>query len=267
MSPFDARLDTTKMIYVARDALLDESLGFRWTHDRDDLIDTVVKPIVPVVAGPHFVTDGGTSVGMSAADASGPDPRGRARSPGLYDRPRASSGAARPGRAMLNTFHRGITASTEVPGTARQVYDVVRDPDFVARSAPFVRRITPLADDVWRWEIGGIRYPGGTFTAGFTQRMTFDPPHEIAFRHDPHAGDAGPGSRRGHQELAGAEGLFRTTGAERADHVRLELEMRVEARVPAPRAAAAVVEGAIGAVLAVIRDRFVEALQHRMAQR
>lgn len=163
-----------------------------------------------------------------------------------------------------NIFGEAIAADAQVPGTVEEVYALLRDADFVGRSAPFIRRITPLADDVWWWEVGGIRHPGGTFAAGFTQRMTFDPPHEIAFRHDPGALE-GTAQRQGRREaeLAGAEGVFRLTPLDpdgAGDGVRVELEMRIQATVPAPASGAPVVEAAMRAVLTRMRDRFTAAL-------
>ena len=160
-----------------------------------------------------------------------------------------------------HTFGQSITADAELPGTVEQVYALLRDPGFVGRSAPFIRRITPLADDVWWWEMGGIKHPGGTFAAGFTQRMTFDEPKEIAFHHDPGA-HAGSSPAKGYRaaELAGAEGVFRLT-ALKPHGVRVDLQMRIEATVPAPASGAPVVEAAMKAVLVHMRDRFTAALR------
>ncbi|QWC84527.1 hypothetical protein KLP28_13260 [Nocardioidaceae bacterium] len=162
-----------------------------------------------------------------------------------------------------HAFRRGITASADLPGDCEAAYALLCDPGFVGRSAPFIRRITPLAEDLWRWEVGGISYPGGSFAAGFTQRMTFDAPHAISFHHDPAAAARGArGTRRA--ELAGAEGVFRVAPRP-GDGVRVDLEMSVEAQVPAPRAAAPIVESAMGAVLVLMRDRFTAALQQELA--
>jgi hypothetical protein len=43
---------------------------------------------------------------------------------------------------------------------------VVRDPAFVGDSTPSIRRVIVLADDLWRWEVTGIRYPIGASLPG-----------------------------------------------------------------------------------------------------
>lgn len=159
----------------------------------------------------------------------------------------------RPRLGVLHTFSSTLHASATVDATPEQVYAVVRDPVFVEASTPFIRRVRVLADDLWQWEVAGIRYPGGTFTAALTQRMAFDPPHEVRFHHDPDG-----------TELAGADGAFRIAPQEEG-RVRLDLEVRVHARIPAPRAAAPVVESAMGVVMGLMRDRFVRDLERRLA--
>lgn len=158
----------------------------------------------------------------------------------------------RPRSGVLNTFTGTLHASAVVPATCEQVYDVVRDPEFVGASTPFIRRVVVLAEDLWRWEVAGIRYPGGTFTAALTQRMTFSPPHLVTFRHDPSG-----------TELAGADGSFRVS-AEDDGRARLDLEVEVSADIPAPRVSAPVVEGAMHVVMGVMRDRFVRSLERRL---
>lgn len=156
-------------------------------------------------------------------------------------------------RGVLNSFTATLHADATVLATSEQVYEIVRDPEFVGSSTPFIRRVVVLADDLWRWEVAGIRYPGGTFTAALTQRMTLEPPHLVAFRHDPDG-----------LELAGADGTFRVSPQDAAGRVRLTLEVHVHARVPAPRAAAPVVEAAMHVVMGVMRDRFVRDLERRL---
>jgi len=125
---------------------------------------------------------------------------------------------------VLNTFTATLTASADVAGSAPDVYAVIGDPDFISASTPFVRRVVVLAEDLWRWEIAGIRYPGGTFNAALTQRMELDPPHEVAFRHEPQGA-----------EPAGADGALRVVAdPDDAGRARLELVVSVHARVPAP---------------------------------
>ncbi|QIK66000.1 hypothetical protein G7072_06290 [Nocardioides sp. HDW12B] len=159
----------------------------------------------------------------------------------------------------LNSFTGRLHAEADVDGTCEDVYAVVSRPEFISRSTPFVRDVVDIGDDRWRWDIAGIRYPGGTFTAALTEKVTFEPPHRIAFRHDPDG-----------TELAGTEGAFtltpardRTGGSER---VHLAIEVDVTARVPAPRRAAPVVEAAMHVVMGLMRDRFVRAVTAELAE-
>lgn len=153
----------------------------------------------------------------------------------------------------LNTFIARLEAATDVPGTCEDVFAVVSQPGFISRSTPFVREVVVLDDGRWRWQVGGIRYPGGTFTAAYTERMTFEPPRRIAFHHDPDE-----------PELAGTEGAF--TLSQVGDHAHLAIEVEVSARVPAPRQAAPVVEAAMQVVMRLMRDRLVAAVRAELAE-
>lgn len=153
----------------------------------------------------------------------------------------------------LNSFTGRLHAEADVDGTCEDVYAVVSEPSFISRSTPFIRQVVDLGGDRWRWDIAGIRYPGGSFTAALTEAMTFEPPHRITFRHDPEG-----------TELAGAEGAFTLTPE--PGRVHLAIEVAVSARIPAARRSAPIVEGAMHVVMGLMRDRFVRAVTAELAE-
>jgi carbon monoxide dehydrogenase subunit G len=131
-----------------------------------------------------------------------------------------------------------ITASRD------QVWEVLTDPALIARMTPFARTITADGEH-WRWELSGLKVLGVGVAPAFTERMTYDEPRRIDFRHDPPAGGT---------ERAGVEGWYALE--EVADGTRLETSMQVCVDLPLPRAAGGAVRRAMTAVLDQMGDRF-----------
>lgn len=135
-----------------------------------------------------------------------------------------------------------------VDAAREQVWDVLVRPDLIAAFTPFVRRIDDRGDGTWRWELAGIPYPRGHFSAAFTERMDFDPHERITFTHEP-----APGTT----ERAGVNGSYTLASAgDGREGTTLAIEVEISATLPVPRWGKDVVTAAMDAVIARMGDRF-----------
>ena len=159
---------------------------------------------------------------------------------------------------MLNPFTAHRRDVAEVRSSVDEVWALLVQPEVLVRHTPFLHAIDDLGDGRWRWRVGGIRYPGGHFTSAFTERMTFDPPHRIEFRHEPSS----------ERELAGAEGRYvLTPGSGPHGRTTLEIELDVTARLPAPRAGQRLVVAAMDLVLGQMGRSFASGLLADLGER
>ena len=92
-------------------------------------------------------------------------------------------------------MHRRVLAPQQ------DIWDVLVDPDLVARFTPFVKRITAEGDH-WRWEMGGLEVLGKNVTPAFTERMILKEPDRIEFHHDPPEGAKEKSSVEGWYDLS-----------------------------------------------------------------
>ncbi|MBZ5739835.1 CoxG family protein [Nocardioides mangrovi] len=125
-----------------------------------------------------------------------------------------------------------------------RIWAVLTDPGLVARMTPFAKRITEDGGH-WRWELSGLKVLGVGLAPEFTERMTYDEPSRIEFRHDPPDGVA---------ERAGVEGWYSLDEAEQG--TRLETSLRITLDLPLPRASGGAVRKAMGSVVDQMGDRF-----------
>ena len=79
-------------------------------------------------------------------------------------------------RAGYNTAMARFTGKTEseavVTAGRERVWDLLTDPDAVARLTPFLQRIE-VEDDLWIWHMGNIPGLPVKFAPTFTERMRF----------------------------------------------------------------------------------------------
>lgn len=147
----------------------------------------------------------------------------------------------------MNTFTTSKTSEALVDAAPEEVWEVLVCPERVAEFTPFIRRIGDLGDGRWRWELAGIPYPRGRFSASFTERMVFDYPERISFAHE-----QVPGSR----DLAGVDGVYTLAPHEDGRKTALAIEVEVWATLPVPRWGAEIVTSAMEKVLTMMGDRF-----------
>ena len=147
---------------------------------------------------------------------------------------------------MSITVSKQATADVDVSADA--VFSVLQQPHLLARLTPFVHDITALDDDLWRWSLVGLPYPGGHLNPSFTERMTFTPNRLLVFDHAPPAGS---------RELVGARGTYTLT--DRRDGrpgCTLSIDIAITTYLPVPWLSRPLVSSAMQMVIARMGDEF-----------
>jgi carbon monoxide dehydrogenase subunit G len=137
------------------------------------------------------------------------------------------------------------TRADAVVGAPRQaIWDVLVDPDLVARMTPFLKRITARGDH-WRWEMSGLEVLGVGVAPAFTERMVFEELDRIEFHHDPPAGTS---------ERSGVEGWYELSDVEGGTRLVTSLEISLD--LPLPKVSSPAVTRGMRGVMGTMGDRF-----------
>jgi carbon monoxide dehydrogenase subunit G len=139
------------------------------------------------------------------------------------------------------TVHNRSTAT--VAAERMEIWDALTDPDLLPRLTPYLQEIE-VDGDHWRWHLTRVPVLGAVVEPSFTERMSFQEPREIRFRHDP----------RGRQEQAGVEGAYRLRDEDAGTDLRIDLAITVD--LPFPKVAGPAVRTAMGGVVAYMGRRF-----------
>src|SRR5262245_7300721 len=138
-----------------------------------------------------------------------------------------------------------------VPVDRKQVWEVLTDPDLLPRLTPLLREIR--ADgDVWEWHLTRLTVLGIGIAPVFTEKMTFDEPRRIDYRHSP------PDTT----ERAGADGWYVLEDHPEGTHLEIELTMHVD--LPLSRVAGPAVRGVMGSMMQRTGERFASNLLHHL---
>jgi carbon monoxide dehydrogenase subunit G len=144
----------------------------------------------------------------------------------------------------VSTFSATVKNGANISADREAVWKALTDPDLLPQLTPLLRSIH--ADgDIWCWRMTRIAALGVSISPSFTEKMTFDDGHRIAYTHQPP-----PGAR----ERAGAEGSYELTDVEGGTHLQIELTLHVE--LPLPRAAAPAVQRVMRGTMDRTGDRF-----------
>ncbi len=144
----------------------------------------------------------------------------------------------------MATFTHTRRDTAEIPHPVEAVWDLLVDPDAIARFTPLVARIDVDDEGRWVWCLSRVPLPGRRLDLTMTEDMTFTPHTRIEFTHGPLT----DGVR------AGAEGHY---GLEPTDAgTRLSIELTVSARLPIPGVARPAVQAAMQQVLNQMGNRF-----------
>jgi carbon monoxide dehydrogenase subunit G len=148
----------------------------------------------------------------------------------------------------VTIFRASTHAEAVVLATQKEIWEVLVDPDLVARFTPFVKRITEDGDH-WRWEMGGLEVLGRSVAPAFTERMILTEPDRIEFHHDPPAGA---------KEKSSVEGWYDLSSVPEEDGggTALVTDLTISLDLPLPGVARSAVKGAMGKVIDTMGNRF-----------
>jgi len=146
-------------------------------------------------------------------------------------------------------------AEAVVRASQQEIWDVLRDPDLMARFTPFLQSITESRDGEeihWVWQMTGLDVAGIDLKPRFTEKMVFVEPDRIDFTHDPPTGD---GART---EKTSVEGWYELSPADDVEPgaTNLVIEMQITVDLPVPKVAGGVVRTAMAQVIDQMGDRF-----------
>jgi len=152
------------------------------------------------------------------------------------------------------TFTRSRRDTADVPHPVEAVWDLLVDPDAVARMTPLVARIE-ARDDRWRWCLQGVPLPGRSLDLTMDEDMTFRPQSRIEFTHPP---------LERHLQ-AGASGHYALEPS--AAGTLLTIDLTVSARLPLPGLAGPAVTTTMAQVLRQMGTRFATNLLAELERR
>ncbi|HEX6148497.1 CoxG family protein [Nocardioides sp.] len=155
----------------------------------------------------------------------------------------------------MASFSRTRRDTADVPHPVEAVWEVLVDPDAIARLTPLVSSIDVDDDGRWIWCLQGVPAPGRRFDLTMTEEMTFQPRTRIEFTHAP--------LERG--VAAGADGRYTLDPVD--DGTRLSIELTVTARLPLPGLAAPAVHTVMQQVLDRMGTRFAANLLEELDRR
>lgn len=153
----------------------------------------------------------------------------------------------------MQRFEAHDTSTAVVPAPRTAIWDVLRSPDELVALTPLLCDIT-VDGDRWTWTMGGFSALGVEIAPRFTERMTFEPEHEIRFEHAPP-----PGAH----ERAGAHGVYRL-GDLGPDRTELSIDITLHVELPLPRATRRAVERVMASSMARTGDVFAQRLYRRL---
>jgi carbon monoxide dehydrogenase subunit G len=134
-----------------------------------------------------------------------------------------------------------------VAADRKQVWAALTDPVLLPELTPLLRRID-VDGDTWRWHLTRLTVLGIGIAPVFTEKMSFDEPRRIDYRHQP----------PGRAERAGADGSYVLEEHPRGTHLEIELTMHVD--LPLSRLASPAVTRVMGSMMQRTGERFADNL-------
>ncbi len=132
------------------------------------------------------------------------------------------------------------------------LWKALTDPDLLPRLTPYLHSIDADGDR-WRWNMARIPVLGVSVAPSFTERMTFDEPRRIEFKHDPESA----------QEKAGVEGTYELEEVDGGTRLAIDIDICVD--LPLPGVARGAVERAMRGVIAAMGRRFASNLLRHLS--
>lgn len=144
----------------------------------------------------------------------------------------------------MTRFTATTSAEAVVAAPRQQIWDVLVDPDAIARLTPFLKKVV-VDGEHWRWEMTGLDVLGVKVAPTFTERMVLDDLERIEFHHDPPAGS---------KERSGVEGWYDLSDTEGGTHLATSLEITLD--LPLPKVSSRAVTSAMKGVMGTMGDKF-----------
>jgi carbon monoxide dehydrogenase subunit G len=144
----------------------------------------------------------------------------------------------------MSTFSATVKSGADISADREAVWKALTDPALLPELTPLLRNVT-TDGDTWCWQMTRIAALGVSTSPSFTEKMTFEDGHRIAYTHRPPTGA---------RERAGAEGVYALSDIEGGTHLDIELTLCVD--LPLPRAAAPAVQRVMRATMNRTGDKF-----------
>ena len=148
----------------------------------------------------------------------------------------------------MTSFSAQTHAEAIVLAPQADIWAALVDPDLMARFTPFLEKISADGDH-WTWELTGLNVLGLKVARSFTERMVFQEPDRIEFRHDPPAGTT---------EQAGVEGWYALRPLDEGTELVTDLTITVD--LPLPKASGRAVRATMKKVIDRMGDQFSKRL-------
>jgi carbon monoxide dehydrogenase subunit G len=144
----------------------------------------------------------------------------------------------------MTRFSAETRAEAVVAASRADIWAALTDPALVAELTPFVKSIREDGDH-WLWQLSGIKVLGVGIAPAFTERMSYDEPTRIEFRHDPPAGTT---------ERSAVEGWYSLEEVEAG--TRLVTSLQITLDLPLPKASGRAVKATMNKVIDQMGERF-----------
>jgi carbon monoxide dehydrogenase subunit G len=144
----------------------------------------------------------------------------------------------------VTRFSADTRAEAVVGAPRAEIWAALTDPGLVAELTPFVKSIREDGDH-WHWQLAGLSVLGIGVAPTFTEKMTYDEPSRIDFRHDPPPGGT---------ERSAVEGWYSLEEVDRGTRLVTALEITLD--LPLPRASGRAVRATMGKVIDQMGERF-----------
>ncbi|MGB0100406.1 MAG: SRPBCC family protein [Nocardioides sp.] len=144
----------------------------------------------------------------------------------------------------MTRFSASTRAEALVAAPRADIWAALTDPALVAELTPFVKQITEDGEH-WRWELSGLTVLGVGVAPAFTERMSYDEPRRIDFRHDPPQGST---------ERSSVEGWYELEEADAGTRLTTSLEITLD--LPLPKVSGRAVRATMNGVIDQMGERF-----------
>jgi carbon monoxide dehydrogenase subunit G len=153
----------------------------------------------------------------------------------------------------MTRFHAKNQSSATLKSSRVEVWKALTDPELLPELTPYLHRID-VDGDRWTWHVAKVPLLGKSIGTTFTEVMTFEEPHRIAFTHD----------KERSEEQSAVEGEYLLEDA--GEGCRVSIEIGVSVELPFARVTRRAVEGGMRAVMALMGRRFASNLLRHLGE-